>query len=1008
MKRVLSVFLALAIIFLMIPMGAVRASAEQSGDYFYDFSGTDTVMITGYSGAGGDIVIPDKLDGYTVDEITDGAFSNCTALISVVIPDSVTVIGFNSFAQCSGLTSFTISDSVTVIETAAFFQCTGLKTVKIGCNVKTIGNTAFAYCTSLTGVVLPNSVTEIETSAFSHCEAMTNVSIPDSVTDIGVSVFEHCSSLTGVVMPADLTVISNGLFDGCSKLASIVIPEGVTTIGDSAFKRCEALTGVIIPNSVTVIGSQAFEGCIGLTAIAIPNSVTNIGDSAFSNCTGLADIILSNGLTIIKDSTFERCLALTEVIIPSSVTDIKDLAFNYCSALSKAYFLGNAPILNSMVFDGCAEEFKVYYINGNSTFSNPWQDYETTAFFPLTTPSFSAAPVLPTNGNVSVEITFPGDAVTKEFKLGLDDWTAYTTPVTLTENGTVYARCKDAGVNTSDIGSIIVSNVDKVAPAAPVLEAMPLSPTENDVTVTITYPVDAAVKEYKLAGGGWLAYNDPVVLSANSTVFARCADSAGNISRESSISVYNIIHDGDFSYDIVGTSATVTDYNGAGGAVTIPDMLGGYPVTVIGHDSFMGCEELTSVIIPDSVTSIEADAFHLCSGLTEVFIPNNVTEIGDYAFKACTGLTSLIIGTGVTNIGTGAFSSCSLLTGVSIPDSVTTIGTSAFRYCVALTDLTFGSSVADIGWGAFQGCSQLAGAYFFGDAPQIDDEVFTFCAPAFTVYYIEGKTGFESPWHGYTTATFTPLATPVLSATPSSPTKGNVTITITYPESPVTKEYKLGTGVWTPYTGALVLTGNNSVFARCRDGVGILSRLGSITVSNIDKIPPDVPTFASSPSEPTWDKVTVIIIYPADAAVKQYKLRQGPWELYEEPLVLWENDVVKASCTDTVGNFSSIGTFEVTNIDRDPPADPVISADPTEPTNGDVIVTITYPPDAAVKEYRVMGGSGPEGWTPYTAPVNITAISAVFARCKDAAGNPSEESFLAVTNIDKQGPDTPV
>ena len=166
--------------------------------------------------------------------------------------------------------------------------------------------------------------------------------------------------------------------------------------------------------------------------------------------------------------------------------------------------------------------------------------------------------------------------------------------------------------------------------------------------------------------------------------------------------------EGDYTYTTSGSplTATITSYTGAGGDVTIPDTLGGYPVAGIGYQAFSGKVALTNVAIPNSVTTIGVQAFYGCTGLTSVTIPNSVTSIGSQAFYGCTTLTS-----------------------VTIPNSVTSIGIYAF-----------------------QGCTGLIAAHFSGNAPRMRASVFDSCAPGFTVWYISGANGWTNPWYGYPTA----------------------------------------------------------------------------------------------------------------------------------------------------------------------------------------------------------------------------------------------------------------
>ena len=164
---------------------------------------------------------------------------------------------------------------------------------------------------------------------------------------------------------------------------------------------------------------------------------------------------------------------------------------------------------------------------------------------------------------------------------------------------------------------------------------------------------------------------------------------------------------GDYTYTVSDGKATITDYTGSGGDITIPSTLGGYPVTTIGEVAFYECYGLTSVTIPDSVTIISYRAFFGCTSLTSVTIPNSVTSIGFSAFYDCDSLTSVTIPDSVTSIISYAFCDCDSLTSVTIPDSVTSIGNYAFFHCTSLTSVTIPDSVTSIGNYAFSFCDSL-------------------------------------------------------------------------------------------------------------------------------------------------------------------------------------------------------------------------------------------------------------------------------------------------------------
>ncbi len=83
-----------------------RANAEENrkefknGDYTYIVLEDGTAEITYYNGKEINLYIPAQLDGHSVTSIGDSAFSSCSSLTSITIPDSVTSIGDSAFVDC--------------------------------------------------------------------------------------------------------------------------------------------------------------------------------------------------------------------------------------------------------------------------------------------------------------------------------------------------------------------------------------------------------------------------------------------------------------------------------------------------------------------------------------------------------------------------------------------------------------------------------------------------------------------------------------------------------------------------------------------------------------------------------------------------------------------------------------------------------------------------------------------------------------------------------------------
>ena len=256
----------------------------QSGDFTYISSGSD-ITITGYTGAGGPVVIPSTIASLPVTSIGNYAFQNNinftsnTNLTSINIPATVTSISNYAFSGCSGLTAINVDSSNPNYSSLNGILYNKTQTILIQCPAGITGS-----------ITIPTSVTGIGDNAFQGCSSLTSISIPSGVISIGDSAFSGCSGLTSITIPSGVNIIRQNTFSWCMGLTSITIPNLVTSIGDNAFQYCQGLASITLGNGVTTIGQDAFSGCRGLTSITIPSSVTTIGQDAFSDCIGLTAI----------------------------------------------------------------------------------------------------------------------------------------------------------------------------------------------------------------------------------------------------------------------------------------------------------------------------------------------------------------------------------------------------------------------------------------------------------------------------------------------------------------------------------------------------------------------------------------------------------------------------------------------------------------------------------------------------------------------------------------------
>ena len=663
-----------------------------------------------------------------------------------------------AFYGCSGLTGVILPNNITRIENSVFAACSGLSSITIQSRVTSIGDSVFQYCTSLKDITIPNSVTSIGNHTFEDCSGLVSINVVDANANYssqdGILFNKEKTVLlrypagkkeTSYTIQNSVTSISIAAFQGCTGLSSITIPNSVANISQQAFNGCSGLTGISIPNSVTRIENYTFQGCYELNNITIPNSITLIGDSAFFNCSKLTSITIPNSVTYIGDSAFVAS-GLTSITIPDTVTSIGNSAFS-STRLTSAYFYGNAPAnFGSNVFSNAASNFSIFYQAGTNEWTTPeWNGYPARPFTPTPTniptpPPFKYSTV---EGQITI-IGYTGNDGDVVIPAMIDG-----KPVTSIGDNAFYE-------STSIKNIIIPNSVISIGGGA-------FAFCTNLTSVMIP---NSVISIGKSAFSGCRALTS-ISLDENNSKFS-CQDGVLFNKEKTTLLIY-----------LAGKK---------GNSYEIPNN-----VITIGDGAFQNCGSLTSITIPNSVTSIGNSAFTSCFGLTSITIPDSVTSIGDRAFSFCNGITSITIPNSVTTLGTLVFEGNSLASiivdennlnyssqdGVlfnkaktaircypagkiessySIPNSVTSIEEWAFQNCSYIKSIIISNRVTKIGSYAFYFCSGLTSAYFYGYAPaNFGTSVFLGTAANFSIFYLEGKSGWTNPWKGYPTSVFAPM-----------------------------------------------------------------------------------------------------------------------------------------------------------------------------------------------------------------------------------------------------------
>ena len=393
---------------------------------------THTVELTGYESAlAGEVNIPATVTNesteYSVTSIGSYAFSWCSQLTAVTIPEGVATIGSYAFESCSSLTVVNIPASVTNIGNWVFDYCSALTAIHVA-----EGNTAYSsedgvlfnkdkttlVCYPIgkteTTYTVPATVTTFTTSAFENCTALAQINLPNSLTDMKSRTFYGCTSLKEVTLPDGVTQLMGSNFTDCSALEKVTLPEGITYIGSGAFKNCSALTELTVwAITPPTLGSDAFTGVGSSLVVKVPAEglpayqtadiwkdftlqgngqvpfvVENLKYRVTSQTENTVEVMgyqtaptgaLTIPATVTNESTeysvtkigqdaLERCSALTAVTIPDGVTDIGSFAFFNCTALTTVNIGCSLTNIGEFVFDYCKALTQINVNEANSTY----------------------------------------------------------------------------------------------------------------------------------------------------------------------------------------------------------------------------------------------------------------------------------------------------------------------------------------------------------------------------------------------------------------------------------------------------------------------------------------------------------------------------------------------------------------------------------------------------------------------------------------------------------------
>ena len=595
----------------------IKYTLKQADDGSFYYS------VTGHSDElNAEIVIPSALGGCPVKTIEEYAFSSCTDLTSVTIPNSVTSMGRAAFYGCSDLQMVTSEIStpfaVDVFGGSNASNATLIVPKDSRNGYKSTDGWGFAFIYEEGETLYDREQNDEQGLKYTLMQA-DDGSVYYSVTG-------HSDELNAeIVIPSALggcpvRAIGNAVFKGCTALSSVTISNGVTSIGERAFNQCWDLSSITIPNSVRTIGESVFGQCTNLSSITIPGGVTSIGNGIFYQCKNLNDIkvvvmdfsefcnnitvgafdisgalgidisiqlidedeneiteyIIPNGVTTIGNSAFKNCDGLTTITIPNSVTSIGKGAFENCSGLTSIKIGNGVSRIGNRAFAKCGNLTSVKMGKNVSSVGEG---------------AFNGCSSL-------VSITLPDvlESIEDGAFMDCSALTSANVPGSVKNIGN-YAFCQSGLTSVSF--------------------------EEGLVTI-------------------------------GDNAFIRC--------RFTSITIPN-------SVTSIGKSAFADNGN-------LTTVILGDGITEIGNEMFWQCGSLTSVIMSDEVTSIGAKAFQRCSSLASIKLPESLTSLGEQVFDGCP-LKSIELPNSFTVIPENLFSNNNFQY-IKLGNNVKSIGKSAF------------------------------------------------------------------------------------------------------------------------------------------------------------------------------------------------------------------------------------------------------------------------------------------------------------------------------------------
>ena len=717
-------------------------------------------------------MLDDKGEYYRITEIAipegittlgNYQFYGFGELTTVILPSTLTEIGYYSFVDCHIDTIINNSD----LNITFSYYGNGY-----------IGRDALAIVDKNGNVSYKNNSFEyIEQDDFLYRVIGENyqliayigdeniVTLPLTINGKTYTIFSS-TGMINVVIPEGMETISSGSFSNNKLLKSIVIPKSISYIDDEAFENCDELTDVYYNGTLEDWCKLSFsvysnpycmrdvehiymlnenDEYYEVKHIIVPNVKNSIGYKQFYYFNELEKVIISDGISYIGESAFYGCEKLTDVIIPDSVRKIGDDAFNWCDNLTNVYFNGTIEDWCNIIFEDYtsnpmyyAEHF--YMLNENNEYYEVEKIEIPSTITKIGNYQFCGLK------NIK-EVVIPDSVI--ELGYGSFSHCSSLQKVKLSENVTKIPDNCFFGCNSLvDFNSF--ENITNIGDSA-FYEC-------SSLTGVLDLPNIIVLGKYAFFGCN----------SLTELIINEGAQSLGRLSFDGCESLEKITipfigenqDSGDNMCHMFGNPyLTYEEFPASIKEIVLtnPTQLSSRPFPLL--------ENVGKITLPETLTTLdEFDFYSEGNGLKEINIPSSVIEINGNPFAGnniieniiidekenpkykfennilmdinynvvISGFPGAVIPEGTERIGSAAFYDIDIEE-IIIPDSVVSIGKDAFVNCEFLTEIRIPENVQYIGEHAFMGCDNLEKMII--DSPAI--------ASSINEYYFGYGSGYE-------------------------------------------------------------------------------------------------------------------------------------------------------------------------------------------------------------------------------------------------------------------------